>query len=197
MKKRPDGIAVGVSARHVHLSAAHVAALFGKEHSLRPLCVLSQPHEHGCLETVRVRGPSGALDDVRVIGPAADQTSVELPLRDCERIGAGVTLRLTRLLEGSDGCVLEGPAGTVVLGEGVVNAVRHLRVPPAFAKAEGLSHDSRVSVRVAGDRARVVHDVVISVEPGAMPELVLDLEEAAAVDLGPDTVAQLNVVSPE
>ena len=62
-------IPVAITARHVHLSAAHAETLFGKGHQLLRLCELTQPDSFACAETVTVRGPTGALHDVRVVGP--------------------------------------------------------------------------------------------------------------------------------
>ncbi len=185
----PFEVPVAATARHVRLTRAHIDALFGKDHVLRPVCDLSQPGEFAALETVAVRGSEGKLLDVRVVGPAVKQTRVELSLKDCETIGSETELKLSRDLDTSGSCTIEGPAGTVVLAEGLINALRHLRISPDEAARLHLNNNQRVSVRVEGDRARVLQDIVVSVEPGVVTELVLDADEAGAVELGPSTRA--------
>lgn len=182
---------VAICARHVHLCAAHVEALFGKGHSLRPLAPLTQADEFACVETVTVRGPGGKLLDVRVVGPVRQRTQVEVSLRDQARLGIEGGLRLSSKVEGSLGCTLEGPKGMVVLAEGLLNAMRHLHAPPAEATRLGLVDDTTVAVSVSGERARVLSDVLVRVREGARLELHVDTEEAASVELGPDTVAYL------
>lgn len=191
----PLEVPVAATARHVRLTRAHVDALFGKEHQLRALCELSQPGEFAALETLAVRGSDGRLDDVRVVGPEVKQTRVELPLKDCETIGGATELNLSRDLDRSGSCFLEGPAGTVVLAEGLLNALRYLRISPEEAARAHLENDQRVAVRVEGDRARVLQDIVVSVEAGVVTELVLDADEAGAIELGPATRA--TVLPPE
>jgi putative phosphotransacetylase len=185
----PLEVPVAATARHVRLKRAHIDALFGKDHQLRPLCELSQPREFAALETVAVRGGDGRLEDVRVVGPEVKQTRVELSLRDHEVIDGGAELKLSRHLDASGSCTLEGPAGTVVLAEGLLNALRTLRISGEEAARHGLGDDQRVTVRVEGERARVLQDIVVSVEEGVVTELVLDADEAGAVELGPHTRA--------
>lgn len=184
-------IPVAITARHVHLSKAHVEALFGKGHELLPLYPLTQPGEVACADTVTVRGPKGALEHVRVIAPLRERTQVELTVRDQARLGIEGPLRLSSKLAGSLGCTLEGPSGTIVLAEGVLNAMRHLHASPEQAKALGLEDDSTVTLCVGSDRTRVVRDVLVRVRAGAALELHLDPDEGAAADVGPRTTAWL------
>lgn len=189
MSEQP--IPVGITARHVHLSRAHAEALFGAGHELLPVFPLTQPGEVACAETVTVRGPKGALEHVRIVAPLRERTQVELTVRDQAKIGVEGPLRLSSDLSGSFGCTLEGPAGTIVLAEGVLNAMRHLHVSPEQAKELGLTPDSTVTLWVGSDRTRVVRDVLVRVRPGASLELHLDPEEASAADVGPRTQAWL------
>lgn len=191
MSLKETPIPVAITARHVHLSRAHVEALFGNGHELLDIFPLTQPGEQACAETVTVRGPKGALENVRVIGPIRERTQVEVTIRDQAKLGIEGALRLSAKLPGSFGCTLEGPAGTVVLAEGVLNAMRHLHASPAQAKDLGLTDDSTVTVSIGSERARVVRDVLVRVRERATLELHLDPEEAAAADVGPTTTAWL------
>jgi putative phosphotransacetylase len=184
-------IPVAITARHVHLSRAHADALFGKGHALVPLCSLTQPEEFACAETVTVRGPDGVIEDVRVVGPLRERTSVELGVRDHVALGLGTELRLSSRLDGSPGCTLDGPEGTVVLAAGVLNALRHMHLSPEDAGALGLDEESVVALTIGSERARQVREVVVHIREGARPELHLDPEEANAADVGPTTTAIL------
>ena len=53
-----NGIPVGISNRHIHLTREHVETLFGKGYQLQPLKELSQPGQYACKETLTIVGPS-------------------------------------------------------------------------------------------------------------------------------------------
>ena len=59
-------IPVGVSGRHVHLSAEHMARLFGPGAELEPIKFLSQPGEFAAKEVVSLVGSQGYMERVRV-----------------------------------------------------------------------------------------------------------------------------------
>lgn len=81
-----EKILVEVSARHIHLSAADLAALFGEGHELTVKKELSQPGQYACEEKVTLRGPKGEMK-LSVLGPTRKETQVELSLTDARTIG--------------------------------------------------------------------------------------------------------------
>lgn len=188
---RGPPIPVAIGTRHVRLCAPHVEALFGPGHALRPLVPLSLPGEYACLETVTVRGPSGRVEDVRVVGPLLERTRVELPATVQAALQLSSCVRDSARVDGSPGCTLEGPRGTVVLAEGVVHAPRQLFVPSAIVAELGVIDDEKVSVSVSGERARVLADVRVRVLEGASLQLRVDVDDGNALELTPSTVAYL------
>jgi propanediol utilization protein len=171
------GLALPVhpALRGVQLSAAHAQQLFGADVAARlaPLMTL------GCgrvaaTGTVQVRGPTGALPVVRVIVPAsappgaalqttasqttvaqttaaqttAAQTTVWLQPRDLGVLGLEGG-RLPAKVAGSQGVSLVGPAGVVVLAEGVVAAER-VCAPEATLRTAGLSPGGNALAVVVG-----------------------------------------------
>ena len=60
---------IGISIRHLHLSARDRDLLFGENFSLTKLKDLSQGGEYAALETVTIVGRKGAIEKVRVLGP--------------------------------------------------------------------------------------------------------------------------------
>ena len=52
-------VIVETSARHIHVSAADLAVLFGADHKLTNKKDLSQPGQFACEEKVIVRGHKG------------------------------------------------------------------------------------------------------------------------------------------
>lgn len=171
---------VGVSNRHVHLSEEDTRALFGSEASLTRLRDLSQPGQFVAGELVQLAGPSGALTNVRVLGPARPQTQVEISRTDAYRLGVRPPVRDSGQLGGTPGAVLLGPAGSVVLREGVIIAARHLHLPPDDASRLGLRDRQLVDVEIPGPRAGLMHRVLVRVHPRFVLELHLDTDEANA-----------------
>jgi putative phosphotransacetylase len=176
-------IPVALSARHVHLSQAHVEALFGPGHKLSPLSDLSQPGQFACQETVDVVGPKRSLPGVRVLGPARGQSQVELSVTDGVVLGLRVPVRLSGDLQGSPGCHLIGPRGAVKLTEGCIVAMRHIHMTPEDAARLGLTDKQKVYVHFPGSRGVVFDEVVVRVSKDFRTELHLDTDEGNAASV--------------
>jgi acetate kinase len=180
---RTRPIPIEVSAHHVHLSQEHVEALFGAGYQLSPRCLLSQPGQFACREQVSVIGPKGRIDRVRVLGPARESTQVEVSMTEQFVLGIHPPVRESGDLDGSPGCILEGPAGSVALEQGVICALRHIHMTPADALRYGVRDKSTVRVRVGGDREMVFGDVRVRVDPGFALAMHIDTDEANAAHL--------------
>jgi len=177
-------VRVGVSNRHVHLSAEHVRTLFGGA-SLSVARELSQPGQFAATETVDVVGPNGRIEGVRVVGPARAETQLELAPSDAAVLGVEPPVAASGSLDTSIGGVtVTGPAGRVELARGVIIAARHLHLASADSRRWGLRDGDRLEVRCgAGTRAVTFHDVLVRSGDGHATELHLDADEARAADL--------------
>lgn len=175
-------VPIGVSARHIHVSARDFEALFGKGRTLSVQKVISQPGQFAAGETVAVVGPKGRLEGVRVVGPARGATQVELSPSDCRLLGIEAPVMMSGKLERSAGGVtLEGTAGQVSLQGGVIVAQRHLHVAPGDAKRLGVADGDRLAVECGPAGRRVtLHDVLVRMGPTHATELHLDVDEANA-----------------
>lgn len=181
-------IMVETSARHVHLSAADLATLFGPDAKLTNKKDLSQPGQFACYERVTVIGPKGELPNVSILGPVRKDTQVELALTDARKVGIVPPIRESGDIEGTPGCKLVGPAGEVELSRGVIAAKRHIHMTPASAAEYGLEDKQVVSVKLTGTgRALTFGDVVVRVRSDFAPAMHIDTDEANAAGL-PGTV---------
>lgn len=175
-------VSIGVSNRHLHVSAKDFETLFGKGKSPTMQRAITQPGQYAAGETVAILGPKGRIDAVRIVGPARGATQLELSPSDCRILGITAPVRLSGKLEDSAGGVtLEGPAGKVQLASGVIVAQRHLHVATGDGKALGVADGDRIAVECGppGRRA-TLHDVLVRLGPTHATELHLDLDEADA-----------------
>ena len=171
---------IGVSNRHVHVTAEHLAALFGKGHELTVMKDLSQPGQFAAKETIRIVGPKGAIDNVRVLGPVRKETQVEISATDSFLLGVPPVVRDSGHPEGSPGLRLAGPAGEVTIDRGVIVAARHIHMHPDQASDWHITDGQRVRIRVESERPIVFDDVLVRVNPQFQGEVHLDTDEANA-----------------
>jgi putative phosphotransacetylase len=175
-------VRIGVSNRHLHLSAADLQTLFGGT----PLAVarpLTQPGQFAAEQSVAAHGPKGRLDGIRVVGPARGETQLEIASSDASILGVEPPVAASGSLASSIGGVtLVGPAGRVELKRGVIIAARHLHLSPADSRRWGLRDGDRLDVKCGhGSRGATLHDVLVRSGEGHATELHLDTDEARAV----------------
>jgi acetate kinase len=180
---RTEPIIIEVSAHHIHLSQPDVEALFGPGHQLTHHADLSQPGQFACKEQLTIVGPKGRIERVRVLGPTRKATQVEIAMTEQFKLGIHPPIRESGDIEGSPGCTLEGPAGSVAIDKGVICALRHIHMTPADALRYGLKDKCTVRVRVAGDRELLFGDVRIRVDPNFALAMHIDTDEANAANL--------------
>lgn len=172
-----------VSAHHIHLSQEHVEALFGPGHQLTWHSDLSQPGQFACKEQLTVVGPKGNIERLRVLGPVRNETQIEISMTEQFKLGIHPPIRESGNLNGTPGCTLEGPAGTVTIEKGVICALRHIHMHPEDALKYGVKDKATVRVRVKGDRELVFGDVLIRVNPSYKLAMHIDTDEANAASL--------------
>lgn len=177
-------VAVGISNKHVHVSEADLAALFGAGHKLTVKKDLSAPGQFAAEEQVDVVGPKGTLKAVRILGPCRKETQVELAQTDARGVGLALPVRESGKLDGSPGCKLIGPAGEVVLPKGAIIALRHIHLDPDDTEKAGLKDKDWVTVKTFGTRPLIFEDVLIRVVEGMhVTEIHLDTDEGNAAGI--------------
>jgi len=176
-------VPVGVSNRHVHLNQKHMEILFGKDYELTPIKDLGQPGHFAAKETVSLVGPKGILEGVRILGPLRSKSQVEISRTDSFRLGVNAPVKESGDLQGTPGCMLVGPAGTVTLKQGVIIASRHIHMSDKEAKHMSLKDGDKVTVLVEGERELSYHNVIIRVNKKFKLEMHIDTDEANAAFL--------------
>ena len=177
-------ILVEISARHVHVSEEHLAILFGEGYKLTPKKDLSQPGQFACEERVDLVGERGTLKGVTILGPTRPFSQVEITATEARTLGVKALIRESGLIDGTFGCTLVGPKGSVVLDRGVIVAKRHIHVTPMEAQAFGVSDKEIIMVKVTSDdRSLIYGDVVVRVSEKFAAAMHIDTDEANAAGL--------------
>lgn len=178
-----QGIPVGVSNRHIHVSAEHLAALFGPGYNLTKDKDLKQVGEFAAKETVTLVGPKGVISKVRILGPVRNFTQIEISRTDGFSLGITPPVRDSGQIENSAGIVVVGPKGAVTLQKGVILAARHIHMQAADAQRLGVADGDRVTVKIPGPRGGTFANVLIRVHPNFRLEFHIDTDEANGAEL--------------
>ncbi|MEM9368592.1 MAG: phosphate propanoyltransferase, partial [Planctomycetota bacterium] len=173
---------VSISARHCHLTDEHVETLFGAGSKLEPEKDLYQDGFYAAKQTVMVVGPRRRmLPNVRVLGPTRPASQVELALTDSISLGIDAPVRHSGKIAGTPGCVLVGPAGSVVLDEGVIRAARHVHMNLQDADHYGVSNGDMMQLIIKSpDSSVVFDDVLVRADEAAKLEVHIDTDEGNA-----------------
>ncbi|GAA4450936.1 phosphate propanoyltransferase [Novipirellula rosea] len=176
---------VSISARHVHLTDEHVEILFGAGSVLEPDKDLYQDGFYAAKQTVMVVGPRRRmLPNVRVLGPTRPFSQVELALTDSISLGINAPVRHSGKIDGTPGCVLVGPAGTVKLDQGVIRAARHVHMNFADADHFGVKNGDMMQLKIKSPDCSVVfEDVLVRADEAAKLEVHIDTDEGNACNL--------------
>ena len=177
-------LVVNISARHMHISQEHLETLFGPGSALTVFRWLYQPGEFAAEQTVTIIGPRRRMiDNVRILGPMRSASQVEMSYTDSVALGIDAPLRPSGNIEGTPGCLVMGPAGTIELKQGVIRAERHVHMNPADAGVYGFRDKQYVKLRVDSDCGVVFENVLCRVSPNVLLEVHLDTDEGNACNL--------------
>ena len=179
---RTAELVVSISARHCHLTDAHVEDLFGVGHTLTPMKPLYQDGFFAAEETVMVVGPRRRmLSSVRVLGPTRPHSQVELAFTDSISLGIDVPVRHSGRIEGTPGCVLVGPEGAVELEQGVIRAARHVHMNRRDAAHYGVQNGDLMKLRIESSQCSLIfEDLLVRADETSKLEVHIDTDEGNA-----------------
>ena len=175
---------VNISARHCHLTQEHVDILFGKGYQLTVMKGLYQATDFASKETISIVGPrQRMIPGVRILGPCRQFSQIELAFTDAISLGLDLPVRLSGDIEGTPGALIVGPAGSLLLDQGVIRAERHVHMGPRDAEYYGVKHLDRMDLTVDGPCAGVLKNLLVRTHPDWKLEVHIDTDEANALDL--------------
>ena len=174
-------IPIETSARHIHVSEEDFKILFGENATLTNIHELSQPGQYLCKERITVTGPKGTFENVAILGPFRKETQVELSMTDTRKIGVPGVIRQSGHTDGTPGCTLIGPKGSIELEKGVIVAKRHIHMTPLEAsRARVRDNDEVFVITESYERGLIFADVVVRVSPSFRLAMHVDTDEANA-----------------
>lgn len=177
-------LVVNISARHAHLTQADVDILFGPGYQLTPMKRLYQDTDFASNETIAVVGPrQRMIPGIRILGPCRAFSQVELSLTDAISLGIDIPVRLSGDIEGTPGCLLIGPKGSLVMPKGVIKAERHVHMGPKDAEFYGVKAKDRMNLRVEGSCPTTLEGLLVRTHPDWKLEVHIDTDEANCCDL--------------
>jgi len=175
-----DGIKVGVSARHVHLSQKDLETLFGKGHELTPKKYL-MGGQFAAEECVTLVSPSlKTIEGVRVLGPVRKDSQIEISRTDTFKLKVSPPVRPSGEIKGSAPMALVGPKGSVFLNEGCIIANRHIHMTPEDAIKYGIKDNDLVDVEIQNSKPTKYYDVQVRVHKDFNTEMHIDTDDANA-----------------
>ena len=183
-----EGIPVGVSNRHIHLTKEDLETLFGKGYELTPMKDLSQPGQYACKELLTIIGPSlRPIENVRVLGPLRKATQVEISRTDSFVLKVKPPVRESGDIKGSAPITIVGPKGVVSIKEGCIIANRHIHMSLDEAKRYNLKDGDYVNVQGDGVRRTRFYDVQVRANEAFRLEMHIDTDDANAAGIGNGT----------
>lgn len=187
-----NGIPVGISNRHIHLSRKDIDTLFGEGYTLTPMKDLSQPGQFACKEQLTIVGPSlRPIEGVRVLGPERKASQVEISRTDSFTLKVKPPVRESGKIEGSAPITIIGPKGVVTLKEGCIIANRHIHMSLEDGEHFGIKDGEYVTVDAFGERKTRFYDVQVRVSKDFRLEMHLDTDDANAAGLKNGSVVEI------
>lgn len=174
-------IPIEISAKHMHICREDFEALFGKGRELTFKKELSQPGQFLAEERVTIEGSRGRMENMAVLGPFRKETQVELAITDARKLGIERVIRQSGDIEGTPGCRVIGPQGSIDLEKGVIVAKRHIHMTPSDAIRMRVKDNDEVFVITQSfERALIYANVVVRVHPDFVLAMHVDTDEGNA-----------------
>jgi propanediol utilization protein len=185
-------LVANISARHVHLTQAHVEELFGVGHKLTVHKELYQPGAFAAEEVVTVIGPrQRMIPSVRILGPCREFSQVELAFTDSISLGIDAPVRLSGNHHETPGCWIMGPKGMIEIKRGVIRAERHVHMSLVDAEYYGVKQGDRLHMRVVSNCPGVLENLICRVDSKSKLEIHIDTDEGNACNLSSATHVEL------
>ena len=188
----PHPLVVNVSARHMHITPAHLEILFGPGAKLTKLKDLYQHGEFASEQLVTMVGPrQRIIPNVRILGPVRDYTQIELSYTDGIYLGIDLPLRISGNHQDTPGCTILGPKGSITLDKGVIRAARHVHMSTEDMAYYNVKDGDEMKLKIDGPNGVTFDHLKVRYHPKVILEVHIDTDEGNACDLESATHMEL------
>jgi putative phosphotransacetylase len=188
----PHPLVVNVSARHMHVKQADLENLFGPGAKLTKLKDLYQQGEFASEQLVTLVGPrQRIIPNVRILGPVRDYTQIEISYTDGIYLGIDLPLRISGNHEGTPGCTVLGPKGSISMTKGLIRAERHVHMSTEDMAYYGVKDGDYMKLKIDGPCGITLDRVKVRYHPKVVLEVHIDTDEGNACDLESATHMEL------
>jgi propanediol utilization protein len=180
----PGKIPLGVSNRHIHLTAATFHKLFGERATFESMRPLYQPGEFASKHALTIIGPKlRSIPGVRILGPLRTYDQVELSLTDAIFLGIDPPVVNSGSLDTAAPLTLVGPNSSVYLEKCAIIASRHIHMSNDDARKLGVKNGDSCRVRVAGTKSTIFENVLVRTNNNWLLQIHLDTDDANAANI--------------
>ena len=177
-------IPLGISNRHIHLTAKTFHTLFGEQTEFESLRPLYQPGEFASKHTLTIVGPKlRSIPNVRILGPLRNYDQVEVSLTDAIFLGINPPVVNSGSLDNAAPLTLVGPNSSVYLDKCAIVASRHIHLTNKDAEKFGLKNGDYCKVRIGGEKSTVFENVLIRTNDSWKLQIHLDTDDANAANV--------------
>jgi len=187
----PRRIPLGISNRHIHLTAKTFHLLFGEKTEFEQMRPLYQPGEFASVHTLTIVGPKlRSIPGVRVLGPLRTYDQVEVSLTDSIFLGIDPPVTNSGNLKEAAPLTLVGPNGSVYLERCAIVANRHLHMTSKDAALLGVKDGDFCKVRIGGEKPTTFENVLVRTNDNWKIQIHLDTDDANAANVREDTFVE-------
>ena len=188
-------IKIEVSARHIHLCQKDIDVLFGENYKLKIKRELSQHGQFLSNEKLTIQNQNYFIENVSILGPARDETQVEVSMTDARKLKINATIRESGNLINSPGCVLIGPNGKLKINQGVIVAKRHIHANTDDKIAKIFKNGDECNLQIKTKfRSLVLSQTVIRISDKFSLAAHIDTDEANAAGITEETFGEILTV---
>ncbi len=184
-------IPLGISNRHIHLTQETFYRIFGEGSEFEQLRPLYQPGEFASKHTLTIIGPKlRSIPGVRILGPLRKYDQVEVSLTDAIFLGIDPPVANSGSLQNAAPLTLAGPRGSVYIEKCAIVANRHIHMSSKEAESFGIKNGDYCKVRIGGEKATVLENVLIRTNDNWKLQIHLDTDDANAANIRGETFVE-------
>lgn len=184
-------IPLGISNRHIHLTAKTFHSLFGEQTEFESMQPLYQPGEFASKHVLTIVGPKQrCIPNVRILGPFRKYDQVEISLTDAIVLGINPPVQDSGVLDNAVALTMAGPNGSIYLEKCAIIANRHIHMTNKDAERFQIKNGEFCKVRISGAKSTIFENVLVRINDSWKLQMHLDTDDANAANVRADAFVE-------